>query len=135
MVKVFVLNTHFDHMGTIARRESVKLIKEKATLLSEGLPQIIMGDFNAEPESSAIKGMLNPVNSLTLFDSKSLAIKIQGSAWTFHDFGKIAVNERQIISTNTYCIILSVLKYNVLSETSNGIFLSDHSPVMINVSL
>jgi hypothetical protein len=36
-------------IGTVARKESVALIKEKVVLLSAGLPKVM--DYNAEPES------------------------------------------------------------------------------------
>jgi endonuclease/exonuclease/phosphatase family metal-dependent hydrolase len=43
----FVFNTHFDHIGNMAREESAKLILKKATILNKNnLPLIIMRDFN-----------------------------------------------------------------------------------------
>jgi endonuclease/exonuclease/phosphatase family metal-dependent hydrolase len=133
--KVFVLNTHFDHIGTVARKESVALIKQKVALLSTGLPQVIMGDFNAEPESSVIKKMLVATDSITLFDSKSVASKVYGSDWTFNGFGTIPIKERKIIDYIFVNNEISVNKYYVSAETLNGVFLSDHAPVFIKVSL
>lgn len=133
--KVFVLNTHFDHLGTVARKESVALIKQKVALLRTGLPQVIMGDFNAEPESSVIKKMLVATDSITLFDSKSVASKVYGSDWTFNGFGTIPIKERKIIDYIFVNKEISVNKYYVSAETVNGVFLSDHAPVFIKVSL
>ena len=45
------MNTHFDHVGEEARRRSASLIVEKATALAGELPIILLGDFNAEPDS------------------------------------------------------------------------------------
>lgn len=45
--KVKVLNTHYDHQGVVARRESSKLIMSKMDIGPE--PAFLCGDFNTEP--------------------------------------------------------------------------------------
>ena len=133
--KFFVLNTHFDHIGTIAREESVKLIQKKTAELSQGLPQIVMGDFNAVPESSVVQGIVNPTKDSKLFDSKKLASLVYGPDWSFHEFGKIPFAERALIDYVFISENIKVLKYGVLAETLNKCFLSDHAPVLVKVSL
>ena len=54
----FVFNTHFDHMGKIARRESARLLINKVSDMSGKLPTIVMGDFNAEPTDEPIQEIL-----------------------------------------------------------------------------
>lgn len=133
--KFFVLNTHFDHIGTVAREESVKLILNKTAELSEGLPQIVMGDFNASPESSVVQGIIRPTNSIALFDSKKSASLVYGPDWSFHDFGRIPFTERTLIDYIFVSKNVKVLKHGVLAETVNEYFLSDHTPVLVRVSL
>ncbi len=58
---VLWINTHFDHIGNIARLESAKLIRERVKTLGKGCSLIVTGDFNAG-ESSA------PYNAL--FESR-----------------------------------------------------------------
>ena len=58
----FALNTHLDHIGVVARREGVSLILDRVNELSDGLPVIVTGDFNAEPESDVIKHMTDAEN-------------------------------------------------------------------------
>ena len=133
--KVFVMNTHFDHIGQVARQESVNLIKAKITQLSEGLPQIFMGDLNADPESSVVTSLLKADKLITLLDSKKIASVVYGPNWTFHDFGKIPFKDRPLID---YILVnkgVAVKKYGVLAETLNETFLSDHTPVFIKISL
>lgn len=134
-MKFFVLNTHFDHIGTVAREESVKLIQRKTVELSEGLPQIVMGDFNANPESSVVQGIIRPTNLIALFDSKKRASLVYGPDWSFHDFGRIPFAERPLIDYIFISKNIKVLKYGVLAETVNEYFLSDHTPVLVKVSL
>lgn len=132
--KVFVLNTHFDHIGEVARRESVNLIKSKITQLSEGMPQIMMGDFNATPDSSVILSLLTPEKSLTLLDSKKLASIVYGPNWSFHDFGKIPFKDRPLIDYILVTKGITVKKYAVFAETLNDLCLSDHAPVFTKIS-
>src|SRR5690606_9787530 len=47
------MNTHFDHVGVEARRESAKLILEKAKELANDLPIILTGDFNVDETNEA----------------------------------------------------------------------------------
>lgn len=133
--KFFVLNTHFDHIGAVAREESVKLILNRTSELSEGLPQIVMGDFNANPESNVIQGIVRPTNAISLFDSKKRASLVYGPDWSFHDFGRIPFAERPLIDYIFISKNVKVLKYGVLAETVNEYFLSDHTPVLLKVSL
>ena len=37
-----------DHVGTVARRESARLILKRINQLSKGLPTILTGDFNVD---------------------------------------------------------------------------------------
>jgi endonuclease/exonuclease/phosphatase family metal-dependent hydrolase len=133
--KVFVMNTHFDHIGQVARQESVNLIKTKTTQLSEGLPQIFMGDLNADPKSSVVKSLLTADGSFAFLDSKNRASVVYGPNWTFHDFGKIPYAERPLIDYILVNKAVTVKKYGVLAETLNETFLSDHAPVFIKISL
>lgn len=115
--KFFVLNTHFDHIGTVAREESVKLIQSKTAELSEGLPQIVMGDFNADPKSGVVQGIIRPTKAIALFDSKKSASLVYGPDWSFHDFGRIPFAERPLIDYIFISKNVKVLKYGVLAET------------------
>ena len=62
------VNTHFDHRGEQARRESARLLVERATALADGLPVVITGDFNSEPDSQAYRTM-----AAALQDARSAA--------------------------------------------------------------
>ncbi len=43
-------NTHFDHMGQAARRESAGLLLQKVREIAGDLPRIVTGDFNADAD-------------------------------------------------------------------------------------
>ncbi len=47
----FVFNTHFDHVGKVARQESIKVIIQKIKALAGENPVVLMGDFNFTPQA------------------------------------------------------------------------------------
>lgn len=131
--KFFALNTHLDHVGVVARRESISLILDKVNKLSGGLPVIVTGDFNANPDSDVIKHVTDSKNAQHLTDSRQIAAVVYGPAWSFHDFGKIPYARRPLIDYVFVRNGLKVSRYGVLAETENNAFLSDHAPVLVTV--
>lgn len=132
---LFVLNTHLDHVGKVARRESVKLLLNNISKIGQKLPVIVTGDFNSAPSSSVIKSLTDSNNALHLTDSRTVSSIVYGPAWSYHDFGKLPLNERELID---YIFVrggLKVLKYGVLVEANNTTYLSDHAPIMIRVEM
>lgn len=55
---VLFVNTHFDHRGPEARRESAALIRERITSLGKGCSVILTGDFNAAEGSDPYSALL-----------------------------------------------------------------------------
>ncbi|MEY8687047.1 endonuclease/exonuclease/phosphatase family protein [Bacteroides sp. AN502(2024)] len=129
----FALNTHLDHVGVVARREGVSLILDRVSQLSGGLPVIVTGDFNSEPDSDVIRHVTDPANPKHLTDARLLAPVVYGPAWSFHDFGRIPYRNRSLIDYIFVGNGFKVLKYGVLAETENDSFLSDHAPVLVTV--
>lgn len=129
----FALNTHLDHVGVAARREGVGLILDKVNELSGGLPVIVTGDFNAEPESDVIKHITDAGNPKHLQDARLMSPIVYGPSWSFHNFGKIPYDKRPLIDYVFVRNDLEVLRYGVLAETEGVEFLSDHAPVLVTV--
>lgn len=129
--RFFVLNTHYDHLGKIAREESSKLILEKIKELNfNQLPLILMGDFNSEPENQPIQSILK-----MLEDSQQISkTKPMGPIGTFSGFDTQAELNRRIDYIFTKDFI--VLSYKHLADRlSNSNWPSDHLPVYIKVKL
>lgn len=129
--KIWVFNTHFDHVGTKARMESAKLILKKIKELNptnEAL--ILMGDFNSGPESEAIehisKNLLN-----TRFATKNILGKAKSS---FNGFGaKDAVNEQIdfiFVNKNTLKTNIFLISDEKISENR---YFSDHYPILVEL--
>jgi endonuclease/exonuclease/phosphatase family metal-dependent hydrolase len=125
--KIFVLNTHFDHIGEIAREESSKLILSKINDLNKNnYPVILMGDFNAEPETKPIR-----IFKKELIDGAELSKDgIYGPYGTYTGFTKDVLAKRRL----DYIFVknLKVEKYRHIDDKmKNSNYLSDHLPVLI----
>jgi endonuclease/exonuclease/phosphatase family metal-dependent hydrolase len=53
-------NTHWDHVGKVARRKAAEIIKTKLPELSAGAPAILTGDFNSTEDDDWVKSLLHP---------------------------------------------------------------------------
>ena len=133
--EVFFINTHLDHVGVQARREGVNLLQDKAFELAKGAQIILTGDFNAEPESDVILNVVNPNKEHYLIDSRSSAVEATGTPWTFHDFDRLPVAEREYIDYIFLSPSIEVSKYAVLPMKFNGKLVSDHSPVIAEIAI
>lgn len=133
--RIFAINTHLDHVGVTARNEGTKLILNKIAELSEGLPVILMGDFNTTADSDAYKNITNPEKEGHLIDSKSIAAKVTGTDWTFHDFGRLPDDKRERIDYIFVSKQIKVSEYETTADKLNDIFLSDHKPVLARITL
>jgi len=127
-----VFNTHFDHIGVEARKNSATLIRKKIEEMTKGknLPVILTGDFNLTPDEEPIK-MLKEY----LSDSREVTEeKPYGPVGTFNSFDWNAKMENRI----DYIFVhgqIKVLKYAVLTDSKNQRFPSDHLPVFAKVVL
>ncbi len=127
-----VFNTHFDHRGDKARKNSAILIKEKIKEISNnsGLPVILTGDLNLEPDSE-------PIQLIKTFMKDSGEItetEPYGPVGTFSGFNWDATLDRRI----DYIFIqggIKVLKYAVISDSKEQRWPSDHLPVFVKVQL
>jgi len=127
------MNTHFDHIGDIARVESAKLLKQKSTELAGNLPLILTGDFNLVPESEGITTLTKLDGENTLFNASSLATFTYGPDWTTCGFDNRPYEVRKTIDYIFLKGINKVNKYAVLAEMKEDIFLSDHCPVFAQI--
>lgn len=131
--RFFFINTHLDHIGKLARINGVKLMLEKANAIAGDLPIILTGDFNSEPTSDVIQYLLSETSSKVLISAGNQAKEKKGQNGTFHDFGSISVEERPLIDYIFLSKGTEVLKYEVIEEKLNDIFISDHNPIFSKI--
>src|ERR1044072_931710 len=93
----FHFNTHFDHKGQVARRESAHLLLKKVHEIAGATPAIITGDFNATPDDEPIQGIVNNQDPLELTDSKAISqTPHYGPTGTFNGFKKAELSDKPI---------------------------------------
>lgn len=129
--EVALFNTHFDHYGAIAQAESAKLLVQKMDELAAGLPVILTGDFNVTIESEALQ--LFEANGLN--NAYKHAKNVEGPAWSFHDFGRRAVEERSLIDFVFVNEYFEVDRCSMVEEKPADTFLSDHLPIWVEMQL
>ncbi len=82
----YVFNTHFDHIGKVARRESAKMLLATVQRIAGTEMAIITGDFNATPQDEPIQVLMNSPNHF--LDTKALSkTPHYGPTGTFNGFG------------------------------------------------
>ena len=132
--KFYAFNTHFDHMGQVARAESAKLILKKVKDIAGNIPAIVTGDFNAADDDEPIKIIVDKSNPDHLIETKEVSqLPHYGPDGTFNAFKAKEVDNRAI----DHIFIkgrLTVLKHATISESWDGRFSSDHFPVLVVLS-
>nr|WP_053989900.1 endonuclease/exonuclease/phosphatase family protein [Mangrovimonas sp. TPBH4] len=128
--KFWMFNTHFDHVGEMARKNSAILILEKIKELNKNnYPVVLSGDFNMESEHESVQYITKSLN-----DSKAVATVAFGPEGTFNGFHfEEPVTKRiDFIFTSKN---ITVEKYAVLSDNWNLQYPSDHFPVLVQMLL
>lgn len=125
--KLWVFNTHFDHIGEVAREMSAKLILANIQHLNkEDLPVILMGDFNARPEDKPIQTL-----QAALKDGATISrTPSYGPVGTFNGFNP----EMKLDARIDYIFVSKILVMSyahIDDKLPNGNFVSDHLPVLI----
>ena len=125
----FHFNTHFDHVGKLARKNSAALLLKKVKEIAGSTPSIITGDFNATPDDEPIKVIMNTAAQGYLKDTKTLSqTPHYGPNGTFNGFKSKETSDFPI----DYIFInhgFKVVRHATLSQTWQGRFSSDHFPV------
>ena len=130
--RIRVFNTHFDHVSPLARTFGAKLILDQIHRFNQTdpLPTIVMGDFNASPNSKAVRLMrenLMNYKDVRLQDIYGFLDQLIGN--TYHGFkGKITQKFKPI----DYIFVsddFEVVTASVNTQSYDGAYPSDHYPI------
>ena len=116
-----IYNNHLD-LARSARYKQAELVADRVKSDNEAkkMPNIIVGDFNDKPNTPTI----TPFTDLGLVD-------VAGDEGTFHGFGR-EIPPRKIDYVFTD---IAEVKAQLWKDELNGIYLSDHYPVAIEVEV
>lgn len=128
---LFLINTHFDHKGNLAREESVELLMKKISSYVKELPVILIGDFNFTKDS-------NPYRSIQKYglvvDSQLLAEFNYGTSDTFNGFSSMD-DLREKIDFIFVSNHIDVIHHAIIGDKFKDKYPSDHMPVIIDFSI
>ncbi len=126
--ELYFFNTHFDHMGEKARTESSRLIINEINKIASALPVILTGDFNYTSSADGYK-----IITQSLFDADKISkTESTGGNISFNGFGKDIKPDNKIdfIFVNNQ---IDVLTHLIDTTTFNGLYPSDHYPVISEI--
>ena len=123
-----VMNVHTDHIISEARQLQVAQMMGFLTLQNQlrPMPTVITGDFNALPDTLEM-AIMQAMEHPRLQDATA------GMAGTFHDYGRLEQPEKidYIWLTEEW----TVDRVQALHKQRGGLYLSDHDPIVANVTL
>ena len=128
-------NTHFDHRGEKARRESAKLLLANVQEIAGRAASVITGDFNCTPDSKPYRILTESEKHEPLNDAHSISVAAHhGPTGTFSGFSKPGRPGHRI----DYVFVTpgaKVLQHGVLADNWDGRYPSDHLPVLAEVKI
>ena len=129
----YFFNLHMDHIGTVARAESAKLVVKKIKELPAGSTAIVTGDFNVDQNSEPYV-TLN--NSGVLKDSYTVAKSVNNpKGHTFNGYKLDKVSDSRIdhlfVTPNVEVGDYKVITNSYIDSDSVERYPSDHFPVTI----
>jgi endonuclease/exonuclease/phosphatase family metal-dependent hydrolase len=128
-------NTHFDHIGKEARKNSAKLIKTQIAALKPNsmsgkkIPLIVSGDFNSEPSDEPYKTMIDG-RVVKLVDARPS----NDFTGTFCGF-EVGAMKCKTIDYIFHSSHWKSSDYKVIQNNDGKYYPSDHLPVMASFTL
>ena len=123
------INTHLDHVLESTRVEQSKVLLNKISELEKSTKVICTGDFNTYETAEAYSVM-----TASMDDTKLLAEK-SDTGITFHKYGTIEEHEDGAIDFIFTTKGMKVDTYKIIRNTVEGMYPSDHYPIVADVVL
>ena len=131
---IYIFNTHLDHKGKDARKNSMQLIKDRMKKIAGEHPIILTGDMNSSTNSVVYKIAIE--EEMKMIDALLAAKKRSGVEYSFHDFGKLDQSCRKRIDFIFVSEGIKVRKAMIpLEKDINGTYMSDHCPVIADLKI
>ncbi len=141
--KFFFFNTHFHHIGEQTQFESSKLFIKKIKEIAQKIPFIAVGDFNSTEDSRAIQEM----KKAGFIDARKICkTPLYGVNYS-DNFGYTGLSSITFPTTRMKSKKLNLIdwvfvsnsvevqKYAILSECFDGVWLSDHFPILLKINV
>ena len=131
----FHFNSHFDHIGTVARAESAKLLIEKVAEIAGKTPAFCTGDFNSNQQTNVYNTI---VTSGTLVDSYARTTDKVNADWPSYNGYKYISTPPAKASRIDHIFVTKgrtkVQSWAIVNTSYSQKYPSDHFPVVIEWS-
>ena len=123
--RLWVFNSHFDHVGAAARLESARLVASRIAARAPSHPAILLGDFNTGEGTAPILALGDLVSAFRARHPDATEVG------TFHGFkgGSGGAMIDHVFVTPD----VEVLAAEIVRDARDGRFPSDHYPVLARV--
>lgn len=131
--KFFVFNTHFDHVGEVARVESARLLVRRISEIATDIPFVVTGDFNANHKDQSYRILTFPENEVVMRDTRNMAEVKEGPEFSWVSF------DPSFIPTDIIDFIFASYNSKPIKHTIYDFratqYLSDHLPVIVELNI
>ena len=125
-----VRNAHLDHVGAVSREMCAQQIRDQAPW--PGARLIVLGDFNSAPGEPPY--LVLTAKDAPLKDARLASSVVFGPAGTFNNFSP-GVAPSGPIDHIFIDRALAAPRFATLTDTENGLAISDHFPVIAEIVL
>lgn len=126
-----VLNSHWDHLSIRSRNNSALLLLEKAEEYAPDVPVIITGDFNCKAKTVAYASLIEGGFTDCMYTAPDT-----DSGATYHGYYKTNLSQELPIDHILFKTSNGRAEsYRVIRDKYDGIYPSDHFPIVADVTL
>ena len=128
----YFFNTHMG--GEVARYEGAKLLRSKIDQMSNGLPVVVTGDFNATPESKPYEVMISDDYTVGMEDAINVAKEKNAELFTNYLFDG---NDKDLKRIDYIFVSpqITVLYHEIINKRMGKYYPSDHLALKAEVEL
>lgn len=121
------LNTHLDHVGKEARKESILLLCEMVDYYAgQQIPVILGGDMNSDLESE----IFQPIREHKLISARE-ATSVKDTSNTYNAYGRGKASQIDHLFTRG----MTVMGFKTLTKDYGVPYISDHYPIKVLIKL
>lgn len=130
--KFFYFNTHLDHKGEEAKKNSIILILNKIKELAGKQPFILSGDFNFGQDDPNYSNLTANPSLRDCYTSAKLNNSLDKGTFNSFDLQQKSLKRIDHIFVSP---ALNILTYQIITESFGGHYPSDHFPVAVEFTI
>lgn len=124
--RFYFVNTHLDHVGVEARRNSLLMIVRKIREMDASVPMVLMGDLNVEPDDPCLHALDGLMES-----ARDTAPETDATP----SFNGYQPEPQKLIDYIYYSGFAGAKSFRTVTESFEGIpFISDHYPIVATLA-